>query len=307
LKPYYETKLGKTKSLITDWVETWGIDHVAISYSGGKDSGVLLHIARSVYPSIKGVFSNTGLEYAEIVSLVKRMENIDIIRPKKPFHQVIKEYGWPVISKQVSRFISDCQNASDRNKKTVNLRMTGITSTGQKAPSQRLSNKWRFLIDAPFKCSNRCCDILKKDPLRGYARGNNIYWMTGMMRQDSDMRDKILTKTGCNSYDSKYPISAPLADWTDTDIWEYTHKHNVPYASVYDNGEKRTGCVFCMFGIMYDKDRFIRLKRNSPKQWDFVINKLGGGKVLDFLGIETGKYKPKRLEQETSQLKLFTG
>jgi len=60
-----------------------------------------------------------------------------------------------------------------------------------------------------------------------------------------------------------------------------------------------------MFGIMYDKDRFIRLKRNSPKQWDFVINKLNGKKVLDFIGIETGINEPKRLKQETSQLKLF--
>jgi len=318
MDPYFETKIGKlyhgdclelkvekTKQLIIDWVETWGINHVAVSTSGGKDSGVLLHIARSLYPDMKGVFSNTGLEYAEIVSLVKGMENIDIVHPKKPFHQVIKEYGWPVISKQVSRFVSDCQNATDRNKKTVNLRMTGITSTGKKAPSQKLSLKWRFLINAPFKCSNKCCDILKKEPLRRYGKSNNIFWMTGMMRQDSNMRHKILTKTGCNSYDSKYPISAPLADWTDSDVWEYTKTHNMPYASVYDRGEKRTGCVFCMFGIMYDKDRFLRLKRNSPQQWDFVINKLGGGKVLDFIGIETGIASAKRLEQETAQLKLF--
>lgn len=36
---------------------------------------------------------------------------------------------------------------------------------------------------------------------------------------------------------------------------------------------------------MFDKDRFIRLKANSPIQYDYVINKLGGKEVLDYLKI----------------------
>lgn len=37
-----------------------------VSFSGGKDSTVLLDIARKIYPEIPAVFSNTGLEYPEI-------------------------------------------------------------------------------------------------------------------------------------------------------------------------------------------------------------------------------------------------
>jgi len=278
-------KLEYTKMLIHCWVEAWGEENVAISYSGGKDSSVLRDIVLRLYPGIKSVFSHTGLEYSEIVSLVKRQENVDIVRPKIPFHEVIKKHGWPVISKNVSRFVNDCRNASARNRKTVNLRLTGITSTGRVCKSKMLAKKWRFLIDAPFAISDKCCECLKKRPLEKYYRSTGLRPMLGVMREESQMRDKMIKQLGCNAYDTKHPLSYPLANWTTGDIWEYIRKFDVEYASVYDKGEIRTGCVFCMFGIMYDKERFLRLKKISPKQHEYVIDKLGAGKVLDFIGI----------------------
>ena len=278
-------KLEYTKELIRCWVEAWGVDGVYVACSGGKDSMVLLHIARSLYPEIRGVFSHTGLEYSEIVALVKSTPNVDIVRPKKPFHKVIQDHGWPVISKRVARFVYDCQNASERNQKTVSLRLTGINSNGQSCKSMMLAHKWRFLTDAPFKISSFCCDHLKKEPMKRYQKETGRMPMIGLMKEESMDRERFLTVNGCNMYHIKSPISYPLANWTTKDIWEYTHANDIPYASVYDKGEERTGCVFCMFGIMYDKDRFIRLKRNSPKQWDYVINTLGAREVLDFIGI----------------------
>lgn len=278
-------KLEYTKELIRCWVEAWGVDGVHYALSGGKDSMVLRDIVRSLYPQIPGVFSNTGLEYPEIVSLVKSLDNVVIVRPKKPFHKVIRDHGWPVISKQVARGVYDCQNASPRNQKTVSLRLTGINSKGQSCKSMMLAHKWRFLIDAPFKISNFCCDHLKKEPMKRYQKKTGRRPMIGLMKEESAYRRKFLEDGGCNMYHLNEPASYPLANWTTKDIWEYTHTHNIPYASVYDKGEKRTGCVFCMFGIMYDRDRFVRLKRNSPRQWDYVINTLGAGEVLDFIGI----------------------
>lgn len=103
---------------------------------------------------------------------------------------------------------------------------------------------------------------------------------------DSNRRKQTIRTHGCNMYDIKKPISNPLAFWVEKDIWDYIKKHDINYCSIYDKGEKRTGCVFCMFGIMFDKDRFLRLKVNSPKQYDFVINKLNGKEVLDYIGIK---------------------
>lgn len=95
-------KISKTQQRIREWVEHYGEDGVYVSFSGGKDSTVLLDIARKMYPGIEAVFVNTGLEYPEIVDFVKQHENVTILRPKKNFRQVLAEYGYPVISKNVS-------------------------------------------------------------------------------------------------------------------------------------------------------------------------------------------------------------
>lgn len=279
-----DSLIKEAENAIHCWVESWGADNVAVSFSGGKDSTVLLHIVRRLYPQVKAVFSNTGLEYPEIVSFVKTHDNVDIVRPKKPFHEVIKQHGWPVISKQVARYVSDCQNTTEKNKKTVALRLTGVTSTGRLAPTQKLSEKWKFLINAPFKISDVCCEYLKKQPLETYFKRHSIRPMVGIMRQDSDRRGKMLAHQ-CNLYDLKHPMSYPLRNWTDEYVWAYIFEYGVQYCSVYNKGEKRTGCVFCMFGINVDKNRFVRLQKASPVQWDYVVNKLGGKEVLQFLNI----------------------
>ena len=106
-----DDKIKMTKRRISEWVDEFGVDGVYVSFSGGKDSTVLLTIARQMYPDIKAVFVNTGLEYPEIVQFVKSWDNVDILRPKKNFKKVIKEYGYPFISKEVSGIVGGGQNA----------------------------------------------------------------------------------------------------------------------------------------------------------------------------------------------------
>ena len=100
-----EQKILMTKTRIKEWVNYYGLEGVYVSFSGGKDSTVLLHIARSIYPDIKAVFVDTGLEYPEIRDFVKTFDNVDIIRPKMNFKQVLNKYGYPIISKEVSECV----------------------------------------------------------------------------------------------------------------------------------------------------------------------------------------------------------
>ena len=98
-------KILLTKSRIREWVNEYGEDGVYVSFSGGKDSTALLHLCREDYPNMKAVFVNTGLEYPEIVEFVKQTPNVEIIRPKMNFKQVIEKYGYPMFSKETAETV----------------------------------------------------------------------------------------------------------------------------------------------------------------------------------------------------------
>ena len=97
-----ELKIRMTKSRIRDWINAYGEDGVYVSFSGGKDSTVLLDLVRQDYPNVKAVFVDTGLEYPEIRQFVKTIDNVDWLKPKMTFKKVIEKYGYPFISKEVS-------------------------------------------------------------------------------------------------------------------------------------------------------------------------------------------------------------
>lgn len=76
-----ELKIAKTKDNIREFVREFGVDDVYVSFSGGKDSTVLLDIARKMYPEIEAVFVNTGLEYPEIQKFVRTFDNVRVVYP----------------------------------------------------------------------------------------------------------------------------------------------------------------------------------------------------------------------------------
>ena len=100
-----DMKIALTRNRIYEWVTQFGEDGVVVSFSGGKDSTVLLHLVRTYFPDVKAVFSNTGLEYPEIQRFVTSFDNVDIVRPKMRFDEVISTYGYPLISKEVAEAI----------------------------------------------------------------------------------------------------------------------------------------------------------------------------------------------------------
>ena len=293
-----EAKIILTKQRIKQWYEHWNGD-VYISFSGGKDSTVLLHLVRSMYPHVPAVFVDTGLEYPEIRDFVKTIDNVVWLKPKMPFTQVIEKYGYPVVSKKVSRQLHDIKNATEKNQNTVHLYMTGEKQDGTKSKYFKLPNKWKILIHAPFNISHKCCDVMKKKPIKEYEKETGRKGYIGTMAADSEQRKASYIKTGCNSYSSGRAISRPIGFWLEDDIWEYIKKYNIPYSKIYDMGENRTGCMFCMFGVHLEKgkNRFQRMAKTHPKQYKYCIEKLGCGKVLDAIGASY-THDPSLFDQE---------
>lgn len=288
LKMSLDEKIQRTKELILEWYLQFD-GKVFISFSGGKDSTVLLHIARSIKwcKDIVGVFSDTGLEYPEIRDFVKKQENITWIKPKLTFKEVIEKYGYPIISKEQSKAIYDVRNGSEKTKKA---RLTD----GWGYHNGILAKKWRPLIQSDFKVSNFCCSKMKKEPIHRYEKKTGNKPIIGVMAVESERRLYQFLTGNCNAFSEKHPTSRPIMFWTEQDIYEYIVRNGLEIASVYGEivkekgkwkttGVNRTGCMFCMYGLHLEghPNRFERMKETHPKQYDYIMNKLNGAHVIN--------------------------
>lgn len=301
-------KIRMTQRRIRDWYDHWD-GMVYVSFSGGKDSTVLKHIVDSMFDDVPALFVNTGLEYPEIQKFAMSQKNVVTVRPEMRFDEVLKKYGYPVASKETSKRIYELRN--------YNLTEAYRNKLLKHPDSRkRISDRWKCLIEAPFESSSKCCDVMKKKPIKAYEKEVGRKPFIGTMATESYLRHQRWLLHGCNAFESNRPTSQPLSFWTEQDILQYLKKYDVPYCSVYGEivptsdeeqiegqlttfdvlndyegtllkttGCSRTGCIFCMFGCHLEKEpnRFQRLKETHPNQYRYCI---GGGEMVD------GKWQP---------------
>ena len=302
-----EVKIRKTQERIKEWYEHFD-GQVYISFSGGKDSTVLLHIARQMYPDIEAVFVDTGLEYPEIRAFVKTFDNVTWLKPKMNFKQVIEKYGYPVISKEVSQAIYEARSKPDGAQAK---KFEPFGSNNNKYGERYCLERYRQLKDSKIPISHKCCNIMKKKPANQYGKLSGKKPIIATMTEESQLRKTTWLRYGCNAFNGNEPKSTPMSFWTEQDILHYHQQHNLSMASCYGeiiegdqiSGQeylegcmshlttskcKRTGCMFCMFGVHLEKEpnRFQMMKETHPKQYDYCINKLGLGEVLDYIGVK---------------------
>jgi len=181
--------------------------------------------------------------------------------------------------------------------------------------------KWKFLLEAPFEISNRCCSVMKKAPAKLYQIETKRKPIIATMAEESRLRTQKWLQHGCNGFDMKSPVSNPMAFWREQDVLQYIKENKIPIAPVYgdiviDYGEelqgqmdlaelglapevrklkttgcKRTGCMYCAYGCHLEKEgegRFERMKQTHPKQYEYIMKPweeggLGYKQVIDWI------------------------
>ena len=163
-------KVSLTKARIRQWVGEFGTDGVYVSFSGGKDSTVLLHLVRELYPEVPAVFCDTGLEYPEIRDFVKTFDNVVWLKPKMTFRKVIEKYGYPFISKEVSERVFYAKKFIDRHIKGEQFHKGGLCDTMDLCGIKRNGTEWMAGKngDVPSAVLDLINDIINKNPIGSY-------------------------------------------------------------------------------------------------------------------------------------------
>lgn len=297
-------------------------ENVYINYSGGIHSTVMLDLIRSIYPKTPALFSNAGMEYPEVLSFIKKVSNIEIIRPKTTFRECLIKYGYPVLGKRISHKIETI-------KRTPHGKTAAYFDRGEEDERYPMANpqkKLSFLIQSPFKCSAKCCNELKKKPIKEFTeQHNNPGHFIATLAEESINRKEAWLKTGY--VNEKHNTCTPLSFWTQQDALKYIYEKNLSYCSLYGKikrnrfgqfhttGESGTGCMFCLcqpIGFIIRKDlSFYRLEKTYPKIYQNLMKPieeggLGYESVLSWIRINYLKRNKLCLKDPHMYDKYFT-
>jgi 3'-phosphoadenosine 5'-phosphosulfate sulfotransferase (PAPS reductase)/FAD synthetase len=298
-----EVKIAMTRSRIRNFISEYGIDGVYVSFSGGKDSTILLDIVRECDIRIPAVFLDTWMEYPQIREFVNTFDNVDVIKPTMGLKDIISQYGWCFPSKDVAQAIWYARKGSQW---AIN-KLHGLDKDGKPSAYRKQYVKWLPLYESDILISSYCCIKQKEEPIALYERQTGRYPILALMAEESERRKDAYLRTGCNSFDGARPLSKPMGFWTDQDVLRYKQLKNLDIASPYGHvaesgqipgqmnftdtcgklrctGEQRTGCMFCPVGCHLDGlAKFKRLKRYNQKLYDFCMEELGEKKLLEWI------------------------
>ena len=266
----YILNVKKAKNRIsTLYYQTAGA--CCLSFSGGKDSTVVLALIKSLELDIPAVFCDTQIELDATYNFVRWVnENyypVEIVKPEKSFSEVLKEYGKPIKSKMRSHALRAYQN-NPNAKSAKNL-------FDKKVHRVSIANRDFHILHPDFKIkiSPNCCDYLKKKPFEKHFKENDFGgYFTGERISEGGARAfqaEKRVKEGkpiCTKISGNYIVKAPIIDWSDEMVEEFIKRENVPLSEAYTKyGMSRTGCCCCPFSKELAEDLKVMWKYEPQK------------------------------------------
>lgn len=312
----YDFKVAYAETRVWEFLKECGKRELNCHVSvGGLDSITLCYFLKHLNLNLPMV-SASSLEDKSIQAIHKQLGVINV-KPIKNKVAVIKEFGYPILSKEIANKISLLQRPSEDNKTVRHAIITGETGEyggNRTGTRMKLSQQWLELFGGyeneaencnylypDFLVSDRCCYYLKEKPCDDWAKENNSVPFLGLMASEGGRRQKSLMMNGCNYFGETTIRSAPFAIFHRQDLLQLALDLNVPVPEIYGEIKKdesgnlyttkaqRTGCSMCGFGIQKERKRphrFDLLYRRNPKEWEYWLLKVGFGHCFDWIGFQ---------------------
>ncbi len=240
-----EEKIQHSKNLIQEAVRKYG-NKVAVACSWGKDSMVLLHLARTINPDIP-IFSV-----------------LTIHKPKETFKFVVKVINHYNIKPKIFMVGDAVPEIFEKN----NIEVTLLPIEQYRREEEDIKKETGNAIY--YENPDLCCKLLKVVPFRyAFSTLGLQAWFSGLRNTEGFTRRYMAEIEKKSEQETKIN---PLIIWTEEEIWKYIKTYKLPahpwYRRKYRDGRKirSLGCDPCTVPIFdHESERDGRWRKTFKK------------------------------------------
>lgn len=214
-------------------------DGFFLAFSGGKDSQVLLELAKMAGVRFTPQYNLTTLDAPENVRFIREQyPDVEIVRPQQTFLQICRHHK--MLPTQWTRFC--CKELKESSNEHA-VTLTGI----RKSESARRSKRQEVFLQ---------------------TRRRHPEFTEGTLDQFSRYQESTVE---CLRGKDKLTVN-PILDWTEQDVWQFIEERSLPVNPLYTKGYSRVGCLFCPMSNIKSIRREVA---DYPKYYDAMIRLIG--------------------------------
>ena len=219
---------------------------VVVTYSGGKDSDVLLDLAIKSGISFEVSHSITTVDapqtnrhvnkvFAELKEKgIKAYKKMPIYKGKPiNMFSLIAQKGIPP-----TRLVRYCCGVFKEGTEKNKVVALGVRA----AESKRRQNRDIFSTSVGKLANSKHFSLPHVQEVFKEAKEQDEVWDCAIVTTARKHKTILVNS---------------IYDWSDAEVWEYIHENNIAYNGLYDMGYSRVGCILCPLANKREKQRDI--------------------------------------------------